>query len=55
MLRRRASLPRRDALAVAPVGADEHEQELYVYTCDDCAPKVAAELGKTYVAHASAG
>jgi hypothetical protein len=37
----------------APVGAAEHEQELYVYTCSDCAPRVAEELGPAYEAYAS--
>ena len=37
-----------------PCGADEHQQELCVYTCSDCAPSVAEELGPAYEAHASA-
>jgi hypothetical protein len=30
---------------VAPEGIDEHEQELYSFTCGDHAPLVAADIG----------
>jgi hypothetical protein len=32
----------------APVGTDEHELELYVFACSDCAAMVAAEFGAEY-------
>lgn len=55
--RARCSVSREDTRCSQPTalrftarGCDEHEQELYVYCCSDCAAEVADFLGPDYVA-----
>jgi hypothetical protein len=42
--------PRATSVRIAPAHTDEHEQELYAYTCGSYAEAVLAELGPDCVA-----
>ncbi|TMQ13033.1 MAG: hypothetical protein E6J90_16745 [Deltaproteobacteria bacterium] len=42
--------PRTTAARISPANIDEHEQELYAYTCRQHLEAVLAELGPAYVA-----
>lgn len=42
--------PRPTAWRFAPPGTDEHEQELYTYSCNECARAVQRLLGADVVA-----
>jgi len=48
MVERGERCTRTSAMRIAPAGTDEHEHELYAYTCRQHVEAVLTKLGPTY-------